>query len=46
MPELAIQPGATAFTRTPLGAHSKARVLVRFSIPARAAPEWAMPGMP
>ena len=43
-PEDAIQPGATAFTRT--GAHSSAAVSVKFSMPARAAPEWPMLGMP
>jgi len=42
----AIQPGATALTRIPLAAHSQAAVSVKFSIPARAAPEWPMPGMP
>ena len=36
MPLEAIQPGATAFTRT--GAHSAAAVSVKFSMPARAAP--------
>jgi hypothetical protein len=46
MPELAIQPGATAFTRTPCLPHSNAAVWVRLAMPARAAPEWAMPGMP
>ena len=46
MPELAIQPGATAFTRTPAWAHSKAAVIVRLLMPARAAPLWPMPGMP
>ena len=40
----AIQPGATALTRT--GAHSRAAVSVKLSMPARAAPEWPMPGMP
>ena len=30
-------PGATALTRTPSWAHSKARVLVRLATPARAA---------
>ena len=44
MPLEAIQPGATAFTRT--GAHSKAAVSVKLSMPARAAPEWPMEGMP
>ena len=44
MPLDAIQPGATALTRT--GAHSSAAVSVRLSMPARAAPEWPMPGMP
>jgi hypothetical protein len=37
-------PGATAFTRS--GAHSSAAVSVRLSMPARAAPECAIPGMP
>ena len=45
MPEEAIQPGATAFTRTPAYCHSTAAVSVRLSMPARAAPEWPMPGM-
>ena len=45
MPVEAIHPGATAFTRTPLGAHSTAAVPVRFTMPARAAPECPMPGM-
>ena len=40
----AIQPGATALTR--IGAHSSAAVSVKLSMPARAAPEWPMPGMP
>ena len=44
MPLDAIQPGATALTRT--GAHSSAAVSVKLSMPARAAPEWPMPGMP
>ena len=44
MPLEAIQPGATALTRT--GAHSSAAVSVKLSMPARAAPEWPMPGMP
>ena len=44
MPLEAIQPGATAFTRT--GPHSSAAVSVKLSMPARAAPEWPMPGMP
>ena len=44
MPLDAIQPGATALTRT--GAHSSAAVSVRLTMPARAAPEWPMPGMP
>ena len=43
-PDDAIQPGATALTRT--GAHSSAAVSVKFSMPARAAPEWPMLGMP
>ncbi len=46
MPLDAIQPGATALTRTPAWPHSTAAVLVKFSMPARAAPEWPMPGMP
>jgi hypothetical protein len=46
MPLLAIQPGATALTRTPACAHSKAAVIVRLLMPARAAPLWPMPGMP
>ncbi|KAG1599632.1 hypothetical protein G6F45_014327 [Rhizopus arrhizus] len=46
MPLDAIQPGAPAFTRTPACAHSQAAVSVRFHTPARAAPEWPMPGMP
>jgi hypothetical protein len=45
MPEEAIQPGATALTLTPACAHSTAAVSVRLSIPARAAPEWPMPGI-
>ena len=45
MPDDAIQPGATAFTRTPDGAHSTAAVSVKLTIPPRAAPEWPMPGM-
>ena len=44
MPLEAIQPGATALTRT--GAHSQAAVSVKLSMPARAAPLWPMPGMP
>ena len=44
IPLEAIHPGATALTRT--GAHSSDAVSVKFSIPARAAPEWPMPGMP
>jgi len=44
MPLEAIQPGATALTRT--GAHSIAAVSVKLSMPARAAPEWPMPGIP
>ena len=43
-PDDAIQPGATALTRT--GAHSSAAVSVKLSMPARAAPEWPMSGMP
>src|SRR5690625_5660106 len=39
-------PGATAFTRTPNDAHSKARVLVRLSTPERAAPVCAIMGKP
>ena len=39
-------PGATAFTRTCEAAHSRARVWVRFTTPARAAPECAIIGMP
>jgi hypothetical protein len=39
MPEEAIQPGATALTRTPHGPHSTAAVSVKLSMPARAAPE-------
>ncbi|MNP36158.1 hypothetical protein D3C76_1295240 [compost metagenome] len=46
MPLEAIQPGATALTRTPACPHSYAAVLVRLSMPERAAPEWPMPGMP
>ena len=46
MPDEAIQPGATAFTRTPAWAHSKAALIVRLLMPARAAPECPMPGMP
>jgi hypothetical protein len=37
MPEEATQPGATAFTRTPLLAHSKAALMVRLLMPARRA---------
>src|SRR5262249_4831091 len=39
MPEDATQPGATAFTRTPDGAHSTAAVSVKLTMPSRAAPE-------
>jgi hypothetical protein len=39
-------PGAMAFTARPCAAHSTARVFVRFSTPARAAPVCAMPGKP
>ena len=46
MPLEAIQPGATALTRTPAWAHSKAAVMVRLDMPARARREWPMPGMP
>src|SRR3954463_212756 len=46
MPLEAIQPGATALTRTPQDAHSNDAVIVRLLMPARAAPECAMPGMP
>ena len=46
MPLEAIQPGATALTRTPNDAHSNDAVIVRLLMPARAAPECAMPGMP
>ena len=46
MPDDAIQPGATALTRTPAAAHSPAAVSVKLTMPARAAPEWPMPGMP
>jgi hypothetical protein len=42
----AIHPGATAFTRTAACPHSQAIVSVRFSMPARAAPEWAIVGIP
>src|SRR5678816_2166188 len=42
-PDDAIDPGATALTRTPLGAHSTAAVSVKLTMPARAAPEWPMP---
>src|SRR5262249_21800798 len=44
-PEEAIQPGATAFTRTPDEAHSTAAVCVKLSIPAPAAPACPMPGL-
>jgi hypothetical protein len=44
MPDDAIHPGATAFTRT--GAHSSAAVSVKLSMPARAAPECPIIGMP
>jgi len=44
-PEVSIQPGATAFTRTPEAAHSTAAVSVKLVMPARAAPEWPMPTM-
>jgi len=44
MPLEAIKPGATALTRT--GAHSLAAVSEKFSMPARAAPECPMPGIP
>ena len=46
MPEEAITPGAMALTRTLAAAHSKAAVSVRLTMPARAAPEWPMLGMP
>ena len=39
-------PGATAFTRMPTGAHSRARDFVRLSTAARAAPVCAIPGKP
>ena len=45
MPDDAIQPGATAFTRTPDVPHSTAAVSVKLTMPARAAPECPMPGM-
>ena len=44
MPLEAMKPGAIALTRT--GAHSSAAVSVKLSMPARAAPECPMPGMP
>ena len=46
MPDEAIQPGDTAFTRTPAKAHSCASVIVRLTMPARAAPVCAMVGKP
>ena len=46
MPDEAIQPGATALTRTPATAHSRPAVMVRLTMPARAAPECPMLGMP
>ena len=46
MPEEAIQPGATALTRTFATDHSLAAVSVKLTMPARAAPEWPMAGMP
>src|SRR6218665_576728 len=42
----AIPPGATALTRTPAAAHSQAAVSVNDNMPARAGPEWPIPGMP
>ena len=41
MPLEAIQPGATALTRTPQFAHSTAAVCVKLTMPARAAPRVA-----
>eukprot|EP01139_Manchomonas_bermudensis_P010670 Amastigsp_a340889_33.p2 type:complete len:231 gc:universal Amastigsp_a340889_33:722-30(-) len=46
MPDEKMMPGATALRRTPRDAHSIARVLTRFSTPARAAPECDIMGMP
>ena len=47
MPDEATQPGATAFTRTPAWAHLNAAPgMVGLLMPARAAPEWPIPGMP
>lgn len=46
MPLVAMDPGATAFTRTPRCTHSSAAVCVRLIMPARAAPVWPMLGMP
>ena len=45
-PGVSTGPGAIALTRMPSGAHSTARVRVRFRTPAFAAAEWAVPGLP
>src|SRR3989338_2660457 len=45
-PELSMTPGASALMRPLDAAHSMASVLGRLATPARAAPEWTIPGMP